>query len=226
MSAVALLWEALAARLLDRPFTKPLIDFGDAIHDRYYLPSALWTDFQEVRAELAASGIDLPETIFREIWGWRFPELFHFESDGASLTVRQANDGWPLLCETPLEGGSTSRFVDTSIERLEFVANRKFHQTCELAVQGRSIVLTDLRDEGFGAGLRYRRSALYPCLHPGIPVQIPLYLTIHSKGRRKAFRMDGDRRAFAPCPIREAPAPGAPCQKLHETLLTYDLRLV
>ncbi len=225
MSAVALLWEVLAAYLLDRPFTKPLIDFGDDIHDRYYLPSALWTDFQQVRGELTAGGIDLPDEVYHDIWRWRFPELFRYENDGALLVVRQANDGWPLLCETPLEGGSTSRFVDTSIERLEFVANRRFQETCELAIQGRSLTLTDLREGQFGAGLRYRRSALYPCLHPGIPVQIPLYLTIKSKGRRKVFRMDADRRTFVPCPTREAPKPGAPCQKLHETLLTFDLRL-
>ncbi len=57
--------------------------------------------------------------------GGGFPVLLRGgpRQDGATLDVRRACEGWPLLCETPSEGGSTSRFVDTSIERLEFSAS-------------------------------------------------------------------------------------------------------
>lgn len=225
MSAVALLWKALAAHLLNRPFSESLVDFGDDIHDRYFLPTPIWDDFQRIRTDLASGGVNLPEAIYREIWEWRFPEVFRYEQRGASLVVRRAHDGWPLLCETPLEGGSTSRFVDTSIERLEFMANREFARNCCLAVQGRALKLKAMGRSGFGAGMRYRRSALHPCLHPGIPVQLPLHITVKSRGQRQAFRMDAAGRAFAPCSVRDSPRDAAPCRKLRDSLLTFDLRL-
>jgi uncharacterized protein (DUF2126 family) len=213
MSALALLWRALAARLLDHPFTAPLIDHGDALHDRYFLPSGLTADFDLVLADL-----DLPRGVFDEIIAWRLPVML--KAPGG-LLVRRALEGWPLLCETPLEGGSTSRFVDTSIERLEFSAPPDF--TAEVRVQGRPLPFAPLPDGRIGAGLRYRRSALYPCLHPGIPVQLPLFVEIADQPR--AWRLDPHRRTFAPCAKKHAPPPAPPCRKLRPDLLTCDLRL-
>ncbi|MEQ1862494.1 MAG: transglutaminase family protein, partial [Chthoniobacteraceae bacterium] len=117
MSAIALLWRAIAARLLATPFLAPLIEHGDALHDRYFLPGGLIADFDEVLADLRAAGFELPRAIFEQIIDWRCPVLLQSET---GLIVRRALESWPLLCEQPLEGGSTSRFVDTSIERLEF----------------------------------------------------------------------------------------------------------
>jgi hypothetical protein len=137
------------------------------------------------------------------------------------LIVRRGLEGWPLLCETPLEGGSTSRFVDTSIDRLEFSAPSTFGR--RLFVQGRELPFTELPGGRIGAGLRYRRSALYPSLHPGIPVQLPLY--IHVEGDRHGWRLDPQRIRFTRCGLKELPPHGAPCRRLRKTLLTYDLRL-
>ena len=212
MSAIALLWRALTARLLETPFLAPLIEHGDAIHDRYFLPSGLIADFDEVLADLRAAGFDLPRAIFADIINWRCPVMLQSET---GLVVRKALEGWPLLCETPLEGGSTSRFVDTSIERLEFSASAGVR----VFVQGRELPISS------SAGLRYRRSALYPCLHPGIPVQLPLYVVIESAETRETWRLDSNHRTFTRCPDEEAPDIGAPCRKLNENLVTYDLRL-
>jgi uncharacterized protein (DUF2126 family) len=139
----------------------------------------------------------------------------------SGLTVRRALEGWPLLCETPLEGGTTSRFVDTSIERLEFSVPSGFQ--AEIRVQGRFLPLAELPGGKLGAGLRYRRTALYPSLHPGISVQLPLYVSVSSEPH--AWRLDAERRAFIECDRAELPADGAPCKKLRPDFLTYDLRL-
>lgn len=212
MSAIALLWRALAAHLLDAPFTAPLIEHGDALHDRYFLPSALIADFDRVLADLHAAGFDLPREIFTAIIDWRCPVMLRSRT---GVAIRKALESWPLLCETPLEGGSTSRFVDTSIERLEFSAPagaRVFVQGRELPAQPH-------------AGLRYRRTALYPCLHPGIAVQLPLYVAIETAAARETWRLDANSRVFTECDADEAPAIAAPCHRLREGLLTYDLRL-
>jgi len=234
MSAVALLWRALTARLLDTPFLAPLVEHGDALHDRYFLPGGLIADFDEVLADLRAAGFDLPRATYAAIIDWRCPVMLESET---GLIVRKALEGWPLLCETPLEGGSTSRFVDTSIERLEFTAPagiRVFVQGRELPLGSSSSVSPSssssrekIEGEGepYRAGLRYRRSALYPCLHPGVPVQLPLFIAIETATARETWRLDAQRRVFTRCPDADAPAIAAPCRKLREDLVTYDLRL-
>jgi uncharacterized protein (DUF2126 family) len=225
MSAVAVLWQSLAVYLLAHPYTKPLIDHGDALHDRYFLPSSLWADFESILGDLREAGFDLSADLYAEIFDWRFPPMLEDQVTGARVVVRKAHEGWPLLCETPLEGGSTSRFVDTSIERLEIVANAEFARRCRLFVQGRELPLIALPGAAAGAGLRYRRSALHPCLHPGISVQLPLFMLIEDEGKRRAYRLDPQSRKFTRCGVRETPALGTPCKKLHRRLLTFDLRL-
>ncbi|HYR58062.1 MAG TPA: transglutaminase family protein, partial [Chthoniobacteraceae bacterium] len=226
MSTVALLWQALAAYLLEHPCTAPLVAFGDDLHDWFFLPAGLWGDFQTVLADLAGAGFRLPVEVYRAMTEWRFPVMLEYADAGVALTIRRAHEGWPLLCEQPLEGGNTSRFVDTSIERLEFIANAAFAETCELRVQGRQLLLEKLPDGQLGAGLRYRRSALYPSLHPGIPPHMPLLLTIARDGRTSVFKLEQDRRKFVRTDSDDAPAPAPhPCRKLQPELLTCDLRI-
>ena len=226
MSAVALLWHALAAHLLARPFTAALTDHRDKLHDAFFLPTHLWADFEKVRRDLRRGGFELPGKIFREIFAWRFPVVLHHTDGDATLTIRRAHEGWPLLCETPLEGGSTSRFVDTSIERLEFTASPAFAAECHVRVQGRTLPLRRFPAQHLGAGLRYRRTALYPSLHPGIPPHLPLHFTITRGKKTTHYQLGHDQRHFAPAPAKPAPAPNpSPCKSLHARLITCDLRL-
>jgi len=173
-AAVALLWRALVVMLLDpdrRP--KALRDWGDALHDRALLPSQLWADLELVLADLAAAGLPLDAAMFRRIWQWRFPVLLQWQHGDAALEIRQALEPWPLLCDVPVEGGTTSRFVDSSMRRFELTLNAAFVATYHLRLNGRPIpcAMQPL-------ALRYRQEALYPCLHPFIAVQVPLRLEL------------------------------------------------
>ena len=157
MSAVALLWQALAAMLFKPGCAKPLVEHTSRLHDHYFLPTLIWEDFAGVLDDLKKGGFDFDREIFRAIWDWRFPQMLAFENAKAQLFIRKAHEGWPLLCETPLEGGSTSRFVDTSIERLEFVADKKFALSHRLFVQGRELMLQKISQPAI-----WRRPALPP----------------------------------------------------------------
>ena len=227
MSAVALLWRALAAWLLAHPYRKPLVDHGDKLHDYFFLPSCLWTDFEKILRDLKKGGFNLPASLYREIFDWRFPVMLEHDDGGATLTVRRAHEGWPLLCETPLEGGNTSRFVDTSIERLEFLAGREFADKYQIHVNGRLLPLQRFPGNRAGIGFRYRRTALYPSLHPGIAPHMPLTLAISRADNATLYQLDQEQRHFKRCaksvPI---PVPGAACKKLRPGLVTCDLRLV
>ncbi len=226
MSAIALLWHTLAAHLLAQPFTARLVDHGDALHDAFFLPTHLWADFEKVLRDLRRAGFALPAKMFREIFEWRFPILLSHTDGEATLTIRRAHEGWPLLCETPLEGGNTSRFVDTSIERLEFTASKVFATQCQIRVHGRALPLRRFPGGQTGAGLRYRRTSLYPSLHPGILPQMPLYLTITRGEKNALYKLDQNLRHFAPAPHEPAPALDmSPCKSLHPRLITCDLRL-
>jgi uncharacterized protein (DUF2126 family) len=228
MSAIALLWACVIARLYEPRRILPLAVHGVRLHDYYFLPSGLWGDFETILRDLKRDGFKLNPETYRKIWDWRCPKSLDFESDGARLTVRKALEDWPLLCETPMEGGNTSRFVDTSMERLELLANDAFKARCQVFAQGRELPLAEFGPDAQIAGLRYRSTALYPSLHPGLPPHLPLYLTIVERKTGKilsAQKLASGSRAFAECPPREIKLSRRPCRKLREQSLTFDLRL-
>ena len=178
--------------------------------------------------ELETAGIVLNRRIYREIWNWRFPTLLVWKKGEARLSVRRALESWPLLCETPVEGGTTSRFVDTSMQRLEFCSNPQFQSAYRVYINGRSL---DLRRAGdaFLSGLRYRRTNLYPSMHPGIPTQLPLLLTVldRASGRPAAhFELNIKDVAFRPpTSTSVVNLSGRPCRGGRKSDFTCDLRL-
>jgi uncharacterized protein (DUF2126 family) len=231
MAAIALLWTSLAALLLD-PGRRPraLRQWGAELHDRMLLPSQLRADLQAVLAELAGGGLPLDSEPFDAIWAWRFPLLlkWHDPASGAALEVRQALEPWPLICDTPREGGFTSRFVDGSLRRLELIANPALRERWQLRLQGRSLPL--------GAeplAVRWREQRLYPCLHPGIAPQGPLLLELEPGSTGPDAPTPSLRWQLAPGAMRfeplspepphQAPPPGPPWPRAAGC--TLDLRL-
>ncbi|WP_259731281.1 MULTISPECIES: transglutaminase family protein [Synechococcales] len=175
-AAIALLWSCLAAYLLE-PSHRPtsLEAFAERLADELQLPAALWSDLEQVLTMLQADGLDIEAEPYRQIWEWRFPLLLDWQRDDACLEIRQALEPWPLLCDTPVQGGSTSRFVDSSLQRLEIRANQAFLECHRLRLNGGLLPLGD----GW-LGLRYRQTSLYPSLHPCIDPHLPLQLVIET----------------------------------------------
>ena len=185
-----------AVHLLD-PTNRPtsLRPWGATLHDEAMLPSALWADLEQVLAELAAAGLPLDPAPFRTIWEWRFPVLLHWRQGAAELTIRQALEPWPLLCDTPVEGGSTSRFVDSSLRRFEVITTAAFRQQHRLQLQARPLQLPSGGAER-PVAVRYRQEALFPCLHPCLPVQIPLQLDLLAASGGQPLRSLCGRQAL------------------------------
>jgi uncharacterized protein (DUF2126 family)/transglutaminase-like putative cysteine protease len=221
--AVALLWRALLTYLLKKPCRDSLKDFQIDLHDKYFLPTPLWADLTDVLSELAEFGFGFDPAIFREIWEWRFPAVLN--QDG--LTIRKALEGWPLLAETPSIGGNTSRFVDTSIERFELAVASSFYQQYTLFVNGRELPFRSLSAKESIAGLRYRKSALYPSLHPQIGIQLPLSIVLVERETDRVhqqFKLDVGATKF----VEETPVEferGKPCESPMPGMYTSDLRV-
>lgn len=229
MSAIALLWECVAAACLINPVPGPLRRFGLELHDRFFLPSYLREDLKQVVDHLKKCGCPLDFGVYGKILDWRFPVLMQMGSGDAVLTVRKAHESWPLLCETPTEGGSTSRFVDTSMHRLEFAMTPEFADTHDVYVAGRRLKPLGKAAGMLVSGLRYRRSCLYPCMHPGIPPHLPLEVVITDKKSTtpvRVFQMAVGATKFRSTPNGMPPSVSPPCRGMHEQSVTVDLRLL
>lgn len=230
-SRVALLWRALVVMLLDPARHPPgLQAWGPALHDRCMLPSQLWQDLLLVLADLSSAGFPLEPELFEPIWEWRCPLLLSWQQDGAGLTIRQALEPWPLLCDVPVEGGSTSRFVDSSLRRFELITSGDFDQRYRLLLQGRELPLGERGDHPLA--VRYRHDALYPCLHPCLPVHLPLELDLHRRddGTPIArWRLQGRLRQFSAAAAPPPPGPAGealpPLRPAGPGGCTVDLRL-
>ena len=231
-SAVALLFRALCVRLLN-PELRPaeLRPWGADLHDRALLPSALWADLEAVLADLAADGLPLDPEPFRAIWAWRFPELLHWRQGTAELSIRQGLEPWPLLCDTPVEGGTTSRFVDSSLRRFEVIASPALQQHYELWLQGRPLPWPTQHTQLLA--VRFRQEALFPCLHPCLPPDVPLQLELREAGSttitaRWQLASESGGFELLTDPRSEAisdEASAAPLRGAGEHCSTVDLRL-
>jgi uncharacterized protein (DUF2126 family)/transglutaminase-like putative cysteine protease len=222
-TAIALLFRASIVYLLKQPYRTALKQWDQELHDRFFLPTPLWSDLTDVLTELAQFGFAFDPALFREIWEWRFPPLLQLEG----LTIRKGLEAWPLLADTPVEGQTTSRFVDTSVTRLEFSATTSFHREHQVLVNGRELPFRFFSDREMLVGLRYRVSSLYPSLHPELPIQAPLFVTVlnresdevvaaHVLLKDQSTFTESDRLDFSR---------GKPCEPPAPDLITCDLRI-
>lgn len=169
-----LLLRSLVARFWDAPYTQRLVDWGTTLHDKYLLPHFLWSDLRDVIAETRRSGFQVELDWFAPHFEFRFPFIGTLGHDSITLDLRQAIEPWYVLGEEPGEGGTT-RFVDSSLERIEVKVKglnlERFYVTCN----HRRLPLhpTGIEEE-YVAAVRYRAWQPPSCLHPTIPVHVPL----------------------------------------------------
>ncbi|MEY3962861.1 MAG: hypothetical protein RLZZ106_116, partial [Cyanobacteriota bacterium] len=67
--------------------------------------------------------------------------------------------------------------VDSSLRRFELIANASFREHYRLVLQGRPLPWPHQSEQPLA--VRFRQEALFPCLHPCLPVDVPLQLELH-----------------------------------------------
>jgi uncharacterized protein (DUF2126 family) len=170
-----LLMRALVARFWERPFRPArLTRWNTELHDRFMLPHFVWSDFEDVIAELGEAGYLFDTAWFAPHFEFRFPRIGDFAAGGVSIELRGALEPWHVLGEESTSGG-TARYVDSSLERLQSKATGFIEGRHLLTCNGRAVPLHPTGRVGeFAAGVRYRAWAPASALHPTIGVHTPL----------------------------------------------------
>jgi uncharacterized protein (DUF2126 family) len=254
-AALAALLRALLAMLAAQGDEAPLRDHGAALHDRYALPYYLERDLEEVLADLNTAGLGLGPPLAQELRRDDVRALARVRHQGCELLIRRAVEFWPLVGDVSGQDQQTSRLVDASTARIELCL-RATDGTAEGLADWRIAVGTmqlPLRPEQDARGparvfaLRYRSFVPWQGLHPALPAQGPLHLTLWQPDRAEAlyltlhdWRPEGgaytglpadlaeatERRA-ARCVAQRGPAPAAAALRRPppEALTPYTLDL-
>jgi uncharacterized protein (DUF2126 family) len=94
------------------------------------------------------------------------------------IELSQAIEPWYVLGEEPGAGG-TSRYVDSSVERVQVRVSGLVPERFTVACNGYELPLQPTGTAGeFVCGVRYRAWQPPRCLHPTIPVHTPLVLDL------------------------------------------------
>ncbi len=176
--AQQLLLRGLIADFWDRPFTAPLARWGVALHDRFMLPHFVWNDFCDVLAHLRHNGLEFEQDWYLSHFEFRFPIIGGVIRSGIELELRTALEPWHVLGEEA-GSGSTVRYVDSSLERLQVRVRNLIGGRHRVTCNGYTVPLhaTGNATE-FVAGVRYRAWQPPNCLHPTIGVHTPLVFDI------------------------------------------------
>jgi len=188
MAAVQmLLLRALVARFWRTPYRGQLIGWGTALHDRWLLPHFVASDLRDVVNDLKRDDYPLATEWFEPFVEFRFPRFGTVAYDGIALELRQAIEPWHVLGEEIGTSG-TSRYVDSSVERLQIKVTGMIGERHAVTCNGRVVPLTSTGIPGeFVAGVRFRAWSPASALHPTIRVQAPLRFDLIDRWSQRAI---------------------------------------
>ncbi|MGE9271288.1 MAG: transglutaminase family protein, partial [Verrucomicrobiales bacterium] len=172
--AQQLLIRGLITRFWDEPCTHKLVRWGTSIHDQWMLPHFIKDDLHEIIADLNDYGLQFDPAWFDPHHEFRFPIIGEMEAKNIRLELRQAIEPWHVLGEEQGSGG-TSRYVDSSVERVQVKLNGLTDSRHILSCNGVGVPLHPTGRKGeFVAGIRFRAWSPYSALHPTKPINSPL----------------------------------------------------
>jgi uncharacterized protein (DUF2126 family) len=185
--AQQLLVRALVALFWQQPYEATPISWGTRLHDQFLLPYYVERDFASVISDLRKAGYPFRNEWFAPHVEFRFPVYGSVCYEGVDLELRQAIEPWYVLGEEPGTGGTT-RYVDSSIERLQVRVRGLIAERFAVTCNGRRLPLQPTGTHGeFVCGVRYRAWQPPRCLHPTVPVHTPLLFDVVEIAARRSI---------------------------------------
>lgn len=219
MVAQMALVRAVIASFVEAPYAGPLVRWGQALHDRYLLPWFLACDLDDVLDHLARHGLALPAEAYAPFVALRCPEVGTLQAGDVTLTVRNALEPWPVLGEEAGAGG-TSRYVDSSMERIEVRAEGLVPERHVVLVNEHVLPMHATRHAGRSvAGVRFRAWAPPHSLHPHVGIHHPIRLDVLDSWSRRSLGACAyhvwhpEGRAFDAAPLTRAEATARRAQR-------------
>jgi uncharacterized protein (DUF2126 family) len=206
-AAQMILVRTIVAAVASEPYERPLARYGQMLHDRFLLPHWMWRDFEDVLDLLASRGLPLPADAYRTFLDLRCPLVGTLVAGDVRLEVRNAIEPWHVLGEEQGANG-TSRFVDSSVERIEVLADGLVEGRHQILVNGQVLPLTPTGKAGQRVGgVRFRAWAPPHSLHAHLGIHHPVRLDVlDTWGKRSlgacAYHVwHPEGRAFATPPL-------------------------
>ncbi len=169
-----LLVRSLLAWFWREPYNGTPIRWGTRLHDRFLLQHYVAQDLHRILEDLRGAGYAFHDDWFAPFLAFRFPSYGRVAYRDVEIELSQAIEPWYVLGEEPAAGG-TSRYVDSSVERLQVHVTGLTPERQTVTCNGYVLPLQATGTMGeFVCGVRYRAWQPPRCLHPTIPVHTPL----------------------------------------------------
>ena len=182
-----LLIRSLLAWFWKKPYNHKLVRWGTELHDRFLLPHYCYKDLSEVIENLRENGYPLEMAWFEPFFSFRFPFLGELQVDDIHIEIKMAIEPWHVLGEE-MSGTGTSRFVDSSLERVQVKVSGLTDSRYHLLCNGLRIPLKNTGTQGeYVAGIRYRAWQPPSALHPTIGTDTPLVFDLFDTWSQKSI---------------------------------------
>ena len=169
-----LLLRCLISRFWEAPYKKNLVRWGTALHDKFMLPHYVWEDMRDVVKDLNDHGYPFQLEWLAAFEEFRFPHYGRVQIGDIQIELRWAIEPWHVLGEE-ISSFGTSRYVDSSIERLQVRVSGLAPGRFVLACNERRVCLNETGKQGeYVGGVRYRAWQPPSALHPTIGIHSPL----------------------------------------------------
>lgn len=147
----------------------------------------VWEDLKVVLRELRDAGYAFEEDWFAAFREFRFPLIGTLNVGELQLDLHTALEPWHVLGEES-GGQGTSRYVDSSVERLQVSVHGLVGDRHVVTCNGRKLSLKPTGIRGsYVAGVRYKAWAPPSSLHPTIDVHTPLVFDVVDTANQRSI---------------------------------------